>query len=112
MKNRTLVWLPGTALAGLLALGGCGKAPEPAGVPAPTTTVGSVIDDSVVTAAVKSAFLADAEVKGFELKVATRKGEVQSSGFVDSQAQVDRAIVVARGAEGVSTVANNMSIKK
>ena len=111
MKNRTLVWLPGTALAGLLALGGCNKAPEPAVVPAPTITVGTVIDDSVVTAAVKSAFLADADVKSFDLKVETRKGEVQLSGFVDSQAQVDRAIVVARGVNGVKSIDNKLELK-
>ena len=106
-----MVWLPGTALAGLLALGGCGKAPEPAAAPAPTTTVGTVIDDSVVTAAVKSAFLADADVKSFDLKVETRKGEVQLSGFVDSQAQVDRAIVVARAVNGVKSIDNKLELK-
>ncbi len=114
MENRLGHWLAGAALAGLFALGGCGKAPEPAASsvpPAPTTTVGTEIDDSVVTTAVKSAFLADAEVKSFDLKVETRKGEVQLSGFVDSQAQVDRAIVVARAVNGVKAIDNKLELK-
>lgn len=114
MENRLGIWLLGAVIAGLLALGGCGKAPEPAvasAPSAPTTTVGTEIDDSVVTTAVKSAFLADADVKSFDLKVETRKGEVQLSGFVDSQAQVDRAIVVARAVSGVKSIDNKLELK-
>ena len=86
MKSRLEYWLLGSAMAGALALSGCGKAPDPAVPAPPSTTIGTKIDDSVVTTAVKSAFLADAEVKSFDLKVETRKGEVQLSGFVGCQA--------------------------
>jgi hyperosmotically inducible protein len=43
------------------------------------TTVGTEIDDTVVTTKVKSALLADADIKSFDLKVETRKGAVQLS---------------------------------
>ncbi len=59
----------------------------------------------------KSALLADAEVKGLDIKVETNKGEVQLSGFVDTQAQIDRAVSVAKGVEGVKNVDNKMSLK-
>ncbi len=75
-------------------------------------TVGNTVDDSIVTTKVKSAFLADASVKSFDIAVVTRKGEVQLSGFVDNQTQIDQALVLARGVEGVQSVANEMSIKK
>lgn len=75
-------------------------------------TVGNKVDDGIVTAKVKSALLADPGVKSFDIAVATRKGEVQLSGFVDNQAQIDRAIEIARGIEGVQNVNNEMSIKK
>ena len=42
----------------------------------------------------------------------TSKGEVQLSGFVDSQTQIDRVLVITRSVEGVQSVANQMSIKK
>ncbi len=76
------------------------------------STVGNVVDDGIVTAKVKSALLADPDVKSFDIAVVTRKGEVQLSGFVDNQAQINRAIDIARGVEGVQSIGNEMSIKK
>jgi hyperosmotically inducible protein len=82
------------------------------GVKSSATTVGNKIDDGIVTTQVKAALLADADVKSSDIAVVTRKGEVQLSGFVDNQSQIDRAIEVARGIEGVRTVGNEMSVKK
>lgn len=94
------------AVSGLVV--GCKGEPGP---PPPATTVGTVIDDSMVTTKVKSALLADADVKSSEIKVETRKGEVQLSGFADNQTQIDRAGELARGVEGVKSVHNGMSLK-
>ena len=74
--------------------------------------MGNTVDDGIITAKVKSALLADPNVKSFDIAVVTRKGEVQLSGFVDSQAQIDQAIDLARKVEGVASVGNEMSIKK
>ena len=102
----------GAAAALVFQVAGCSKPAEPpAVVPAPTTTVGTDIDDSVVTAAVKTALLGEAEVKSFDFKVETRKGEVQLSGFVDSQSQIDRALAVVRGVAGVKSIDNNLATK-
>jgi hyperosmotically inducible protein len=76
------------------------------------TTIGNKVDDGVVTTQVKAALLADPRVKSLDIAVVTRRGEVQLSGFVDSQAQIDRAFELARSVEGVSHVRNDMSIKK
>ncbi len=87
--------------------------PEPAATPqAATTTAGTEIDDSVITTKVKAALLADPDIKSFDIAVETRKGEVQLSGFVDSQAQIDQAIAIAQKVDGVTSVGNAMSIKK
>jgi hyperosmotically inducible protein len=75
-------------------------------------TVGNKIDDGVITTKIKSALLADASIKSADIMVVTRKGEVQLSGFVNNQAQIDRALVVTHGIEGVTKVGNDMSIKK
>ena len=77
----------------------------------PSTTVGTQIDDAVVTASVKSALLADADIRSFDFKVETRKGEVMLSGFVDSQAQVDRADALAKAVAGVTSVQNKVTLK-
>jgi hyperosmotically inducible protein len=74
-------------------------------------SAGAVIDDSLITTKVKAALLADTEVKGTDIKVETKQGEVQLSGFVRSQAQVDKALKVAQGIEGVKKVDNKMTVK-
>ena len=116
IQNKLLVLT--ITLIGALSIAGCGKSGEKAATPAPApaapaakTTVGTDIDDGTVTTKVKTALLADADVKSFDIKVETRKGEVQLSGFVDNQAQVDRAIAVAKGVEGVKSIDNKMNLK-
>ena len=81
-------------------------------IKAGAVTVGNQVDDGIVTAKVKSALLSDPGVKSVDIAVVTRKGEVQLSGYVDNQAQIDRAIDVTRGIENVQGVTNEMSIKK
>lgn len=127
MKAHPIALVQGLALACAISvlLTACGNRQEEASAPAastmaPTastgmppvgTTVGTEIDDSVVTTKVRSALLADHDVKSFEIKVETRKGQVQLSGFVDTQARIDNAIALARGVEGVKGVENGMSLK-
>lgn len=100
-----------------LVLTGCNRqsetsTPSAPSTTAPSTTVGTKIDDSVVTTRVKSALLSNPNIKSFDIAVVTRKNEVQLSGFVDNQTQVDRAIEITRGVEGVESVINKMSIKQ
>lgn len=113
MTSNFQIRVLGAALAGAMAISivGCNPASDATGVPAPSTSVGTEVDDSVVTAKVKSALLADAEVKSFDIKVETRKGEVQLSGFVDNQTQLERALAVTSAVAGVTSVLNNVSLK-
>lgn len=90
---------------------GCDKSPEAPLTPPATTSIGTEIDDSVVTTRVKSALLGDLDIKGFEIKVETRKGMVQLSGFIDTQPRIDSAIALVRKVEGVKGVDNGMSLK-
>ena len=97
--------------AALLALAGCNKATETTGAPPPVISVGTEIDDGVVTARVKAALLDDEVVRSGEFKVETRKGEVQLSGFVSNQPQIDRAVEVTRAVTGVKSIQNNVVLK-
>lgn len=113
MKTPIGLSLISMALAATMTLAvvGCSKTDESKGLPPPSTTVGTEIDDSVITTTVKSALLADPDVKSFDLKVETRKGEVQLSGFVDNQAQIDRATTIAQNVSGTKSVQNRVSLK-
>lgn len=83
-----------------------------AGVKAADPSVGSRVDDGIITARVKTALIADPSVRGFGIGVATSKGEVQLSGFVDTSAQSERALAIARGVEGVRAIDNRIEVKK
>jgi len=99
--------------AALVLVSGCDSLQADTRATAPaTTSIGTGIDDGIVTAKVKSALLADPDIRSFEIKVETRNGEVMLSGFVGNQAQVDRAILVARGVEGVKVVTDNVTLKE
>lgn len=65
---------------------------------------GEHVDDRVITAKVKTAIFNDPDLKVTEINVETFRGEVQLSGFVSSQAAADRAVIVARGVGGVTSV--------
>lgn len=102
-----------TTLAGVMTISivACSKTDGATGAPAPSITVGTEIDDSVVTTRVKSALLDNIDIKSLDLKVETRKGEVMLSGFVDNQAQIDRAVAITQGISGVKSVDNKVSLK-
>lgn len=76
-----------------------------------TETTGQYIDDSVITTQIKSQLLTEPRLKSAEIKVKTHKGIVQLSGFVTSQADINRAVEIANSIKGVSSVKNDMRLK-
>jgi hyperosmotically inducible protein len=107
---RTKYILP-VLSASLLILAGCNKAPDGA-APNASTTIGVEIDDSVITTKVKAAMMSDDIIKGADVKIETRKGEVLLSGFADNQAQIDHSAAVAMAVEGVKKVDNKLVLKE
>src|SRR5579864_4301164 len=81
---------------------------------APTSTregTGEYVDDSAITAKVKTAIFNAPGLKSNEITVETFKGTVQLSGFVSSQSDMLRAVQVAQGVSGVQSVKNGMNLK-
>ncbi|MGH8855172.1 MAG: BON domain-containing protein [Telluria sp.] len=72
---------------------------------------GEYMDDAVITTKVKAAFAADPNVKATEVNVETFKGDVQLSGFVADPNDAKRAVEIARGVKGVSSVKNDIRVK-
>lgn len=113
MNNPLGLRIVTTTLAGVmtLSMAACSKPADTTDMPASSITVGTELDDSVVTTRVKTALLDNIDIKGFDIKVETRKGEVMLSGFVNNQGQIDKAVTVAKAVEGVKTINNKLSIK-
>ena len=88
-----------------------GSARSPGLAEATGREVGEALDDTAITAKVKAALLQAPDVKGLDVTVQTDKAVVQLSGFVASQAQIDKAIGLAKGVRSVREVQNKMSVK-
>ena len=95
--------LVAAALAVVL-LGGC------AGSPTQEST-GEYIDDTTLTSKVKTILLQDPEVSGLAINVETFKGEVQLSGFANTEAEKERAESLASSVDGVAAVKNDIVLK-
>jgi osmotically-inducible protein OsmY len=100
MKTKRL--LSAFLLVGLLAgpVAGCSG-----------ESAGEYVDDSVISNTVRAELLGDKDLNLFQIDVTTLQGEVQLSGFVDSQAAKDRAGSVAAGVDGVRKVHNNLVVR-
>ena len=72
---------------------------------------GEYVDDAVITTKVKAAIFNEPTLKSTEINVETFKGVVQLSGFVNSQADISKAVSLARSVKGVTGVKNDMRLK-
>jgi len=103
MNNFTRVSILFAAVS-LTALAGCASSQK-------QESTGQYVDDTAITTKVKAAILNEPTLKSAEINVETFKGRVQLSGFVSSRANIDRAVVIAQGVSGVTSVANDMRVK-
>ncbi|HUW36592.1 MAG TPA: BON domain-containing protein [Rhodocyclaceae bacterium] len=88
----------------LAILVGCASTPRQEGT-------GEYFDDAVLTTKVKAAVFNEPSLKSAEINVETFKGVVQLSGFVGSQADINKAVELARSVKGVTSVKNDMRVK-
>jgi hyperosmotically inducible protein len=74
-------------------------------------SAGDYIDDSLLTAKVKTALIESPDTKAHQINVETTQGVVQLSGFVDNAAAKTAATNVAKSVTGVKSVKNELSVK-
>jgi osmotically-inducible protein OsmY len=99
--QRAISMLSIVAVAGII---GCAST-------AKSESTGQYVDDTTLTAKVKTAIFEQPTLKSAEINVETFKGVVQLSGFVSSQENVNIAMATARSVPGVSSVKNDMRLK-
>lgn len=110
MNTRIGFLLVTVATAATMMLAGCSKTPDaPATPPAPAAGNVSDID---VTEHIKTALLQNDGLKGFDITVVTLKGDVRLIGVLDSQAQIDQAIKIARAVDGAHAIHDELTLKK
>ncbi len=71
---------------------------------------GEAVTDAGITGAVKAKLLADQAVSGLAIDVDTNGGVVTLSGEVNTRAEADQAVTLARGTEGVSRVVDKLRV--
>lgn len=112
------------ALAAPILIGGCERQSEPPVEPRagrqgtgahtgplpPPSRDGIAMDDAAITARVKTALMADEQVKGLAIDVDTKSAKVILKGALEREEQVKRAIEVARQVEGVRDVVNRLTV--
>lgn len=90
--------------ASLVVIAGCASSTKHEGT-------GEYVDDAVITTKVKAEIFNESTLKSSEINVETFKGVVQLSGFVSSNANIDKAITITRSVKGVVSVKNDMRLK-
>ncbi|KJS71614.1 MAG: transporter [Comamonadaceae bacterium BICA1-1] len=100
----SVLMLAAAAAVAFTGLAGCAST-------ATQRSTGQYVDDTATTAKVKAAIFNDATLKLSEINVETFQGTVQLSGFVNSAADIQRAVTVVQGVSGVRSVKNDMRIK-
>ncbi len=71
----------------------------------------NVVADTIITTKIKADLVKDDDLKAMDVHVETVNGVVMLSGFVPSQAQVQKAADLARSVEGVTDVKNGLKVK-
>jgi osmotically-inducible protein OsmY len=74
-------------------------------------STGEYVDDTAITTRVKTAILNEPGLKVLQINVDTYKRVVQLSGFVNTSADMDKAVDLAHGIQGVRSVKNDMRVK-
>jgi len=74
-------------------------------------STGAYIDDSTITATIKSRFVENKNVDAASISVETLNGTVMLSGFAKNATEKSTAESIARGVSGVKSVKNEIAVR-
>ncbi|HET7525493.1 MAG TPA: BON domain-containing protein [Burkholderiaceae bacterium] len=92
------------AVAALIAMPGCA-------VTRGQETTGAYVNDTAITAAVKTKFVENKEVDASSISVETMNGTVMLSGFAKNATEKSTAEALARQVDGVKAVKNQITVR-
>lgn len=102
----------------LINLSGCGwvlvggGAYEGYKVATDPRSVGTQVDDAIITTKIKTKLIEDPITKARKIDVDTVNGVVTLTGLVDSEEEIQRAVAIAQSVPGVKRVVNNLRVGK
>lgn len=103
MTTRTALAIAMTAVV-LLTGSGCA-------VSRGQESVGAYVDDTTITARVKSRFIENTDVDASAISVETLKGTVMLSGFAKNMRERETAEEIAKMVKGVKEVRNELVVR-
>jgi len=112
MNQHLRLLLAATAALAAIGSGGCSKAPETSAASPAASSAASNVSDIDVTEHVQTALRQTESLKGVDITVVTLKGDVRLTGMLDSQAQIDEALRIAKAADGAHTIHDELTLKK
>lgn len=74
--------------------------------------VGNFMDDSAITATVKSALISNKKINNADISISTEKKVVTLSGFIDSQHEKNMAVASTKKIEGVAHVIDKLHVRE
>ena len=106
IKSRLLI-VAALALPAFVFTIGC----KSTATPSATAPREIATDDAALAVRVHRALVADPGLRALPMSVATYRGVVQLSGYVDSEVQIQKALAVTRGVPGVRCVSNDLHLR-
>lgn len=109
-------WFAAVCLIGLIGFAGCAPVliggGAAAGYKAGTDErkIGRMWDDATISTRIKTRMIEDSVVKARKIDVDTIAGNVILTGVVDTRAEIERALEIARGVPGVKSVKSNLAV--
>jgi hyperosmotically inducible periplasmic protein len=104
MTRHSLIAAAAVAVGALLGSAGCA-------VTSGQSSVGQYVDDSTITARVKTKMATDPTVSAMRIEVKTVNGTVQLAGFATSQMEKDAAGKMAAEVPDVKSVRNDIIVR-
>jgi hyperosmotically inducible periplasmic protein len=104
MKKLSLIAAATLAISAVLGSAGCA-------VTSGQSSVGQYVDDTTITARVKTKMAEDPQVSAMRIDVKTVNGTVQLAGFATSQAEKEAAGRMAAAVPDVKSVRNDIIVR-
>ena len=109
--TSTTTVAPSTAASNAMSATGSAMSNAASATERAMDKAGDAVGDAAITGKVKSALIADPDVKALQIDVDTKDNVVTLNGTADTQAHAEKAVTVAKSVDGVKSVDSKLTVK-